>query len=169
MRVSDVGTERLVRSAERVWHALLVTGASAAVLPVRLLVGMLFFAHGSQKLFGWFGGAGPSGTGAGFEQMGFSPGTLWAVVAGLIEVGAGLLLASGLVARVAASVLTLFMLVAMFAVHWENGFFLNWSLEQGRGHGIEFNLALIAALLAVAIYGGGGLSLDRMITRRDRS
>lgn len=165
MRSVDAGTRRVLSSVDRAWMGLLSTGASAAVLPIRLLVSLVFLAHACQKLFGWFGGAGPAGAGAGFEQMGFQPGVLWAVVAGLIEMSGGLLLVFGLLSRLAAGLLALEMLVAMFVVHWPNGFFLNWTGGPG-GHGIEFSLALIASLLAVMLYGGGFASLDRLIVRQ---
>lgn len=162
-RAIDAGTQRFVRAVDRAWHGVLATGASPAMLPIRLALGLIFFAHGAQKIFGWFGGPGPSAAGQGFEQLGFSPGVLWAVVAGLIELLGGLLLAFGLLTRVAATVVMVEMLVAVFAVHWRFGFFL--SHEPGRGHGIEYNLALIAGLLALALYGGGAFSADRTIVR----
>lgn len=152
----EAGTRRLTAAADRAWRRVLATGASPAVLPVRLLYGVIFFAHGAQKLFGAFGGGGPTGTAQGFEQMGFQPGILWAVVAGLVELVGGLLLIVGLLSRLVAALLAVQMLVAIFAVHWPHGFF--------APQGIEYPLALVAGLLAVLVYGGGRWSADRTIT-----
>lgn len=129
-------------------------------LVVRLILGIIFFAHGAQKVFGWFGGR-LRETIAGFRQMGIPPaGT---VVAAFIECFGGLAMIVGFLARPAALGLIVVMLVAISKVHVRNGFFLNWSMAQGKGHGYEFNLALIAMALSILIGGGGLLSVDRLI------
>ncbi len=130
-------------------------------LVVRLILGIVFFAHGAQKVFGWFGGGGLSATIAGFRQMNIPPAAT--VAASLIECFGGLLMITGFLVRPSALGLIVVMLVAIAKVHARNGFFLNWSMAQGKGHGYEFNLALIAMALAVLIGGGGMLSVDRLI------
>lgn len=130
-------------------------------LIVRLILGIIFFAHGAQKVFGWFGGRGLRETIAGFRQMGIPPAAT--VVAAFIECLGGLAMIVGFLARPAALGLIVVMLVAISKVHVRNGFFLNWSMAQGKGHGYEFNLALIAMALSILIGGGGLLSVDRLI------
>jgi len=130
-------------------------------LVVRLALGIIFFAHGAQKVFGWFGGPGLSQTVAGFRQMGIPPPAT--VVAAFIECFGGLAMIVGFLARPAAVGLIAVMLVAISKVHVRNGFFLNWSMAPGKGHGYEFNLALIAMALSILIGGAGVLSVDRLI------
>jgi len=130
-------------------------------LVVRLALGIIFFAHGAQKVFGWFGGPGLSQTVAGFRQMGIPPAAT--VVAAFIECFGGLAMIVGFLTRPAAVGLIAVMLVAISKVHVRNGFFLNWSMAPGKGHGYEFNLALIAMALSILIGGAGVLSVDRLI------
>ena len=130
-------------------------------LVVRLALGIIFFAHGAQKVFGWFGGRGLRETMAGFRQMGIPPAAT--VAASCIECFGGLAMIVGFLARPAAVGLIVVMLVAISKVHVRNGFFLNWSIAQGKGHGYEFNLALIAMALSILIGGAGMLSVDRLI------
>jgi putative oxidoreductase len=122
-------------------------------LLLRLSVGGFFVGHGTQKLFGWFGGHGLDATAAGFEQLGLRPGRRHALAAGAAEAGGGALLAVGLQTPLAASVLTATMLTAINTVHAKNG---PW-LSNG---GYEYNVVLIAAALALAEVGPGPLSLD---------
>jgi putative oxidoreductase len=133
---------------------------------LRIAVGVVFMAHGAQKLFGVWGGGGPSGTAAFFAQLGLSPAYLLALLVGFVELGGGLLLVAGAFTLVAASALTINMIVAVWKVHLANGFFLNWTIAPGIGHGYEFNLVLIASLLSLMLTGAGALSIDR---RRARS
>jgi putative oxidoreductase len=122
-------------------------------LLLRLSVGGFFVGHGTQKLFGWFGGHGLDATAAGFEQLGLRPGRRHAIAAGGAEAGGGALLAAGLQTPLAASVLTATMFTAIHRVHGKNG---PW-LSNG---GYEYNVVLIAAVLALAEVGPGPLSLD---------
>src|SRR6202030_3955855 len=94
------------------------------LLLLRLTLGLTLAAHGTQKLFGWFGGPGLDGTGKHMEMLGFVPGRRHAFMAGLAEAGGGLLLALGLLTPVAASVVFSVMLVAAVSVHVKKGFFL---------------------------------------------
>ncbi|HEY7932709.1 MAG TPA: DoxX family protein [Solirubrobacteraceae bacterium] len=130
-------------------------------LLLRLVVGGFFFGHGTQKLFGWFGGKGLQETAQGFEALGLRPGTANAIVAGAAEAGGGALLAAGLAMPLAASVLTATMLSAIETVHAKNG---PW-LTNG---GYEYNVVLIAAALALVEVGPGQLSLDAL-RHRERS
>ena len=130
-------------------------------LVVRLALGVIFFSHGAQKVFGWFGGRGLSATIAGFRQMNIPPAAT--VLAAFIECFGGLAVLVGFLTRPAALGLIAVMLVAIAKVHAAHGFFLNWSMTPGKGHGFEFNLALLAMALAILIGGGGVLSIDRLI------
>ncbi len=122
-------------------------------LLLRLAVGGFFVGHGTQKLFGWFGGNGLEATAQGFEQLGLRPGRRNAIAAGAAEAGGGALLAAGLATPLAASVLTATMLTAIETVHAKNGPWLN-------NGGYEYNVVLIAAALTLAEVGPGELSLD---------
>ena len=125
-----------------------MTGVQTCALPIS--------AHGAQKLFGWFGGYGLAGVAQWMESIGLAPGYLMALLAGSAEFFGGLALIIGLLARPAAAVLAVTMLVAIVTVHLANGFFMS-------NNGYEFALALLAISLAVMIEGAGKLSLDRRI------
>lgn len=129
---------------------------SLAFLIARLIVGLGMAAHGSQKLFGWFGGYGLAGTGGFFESLGFRPGAVFAFFAGLAELGCGLLIALGLGGALGPALLIMVMLVAIGTVHIPKGF---WASNGGY----EYNLGLIAAALLFAFAGYGGYSLDRSL------
>lgn len=131
-------------------------------LVVRLGLGVIFFAHGAQKVCGWFGGGGLRGTVAYFRQSLGIPAPA-AVLAAFTEFLGGLAMLVGFLVRPAALGLIGVMVVAMATVHWRHGFFLNWSLEPGRGHGVEMNLALLAMALSILIGGAGVLSIDRLL------
>ena len=122
-------------------------------LVVRGSIGALMVGHGTQKLFGWFGGGGPEGTGQFFEQVGLRPGKRHAVAAGAAEAGGGVLLALGLATPAAVALLQGVMLSAIRHVHWKNG---PWNSDRGY----EYNLVLIAALFGLVESGPGRLSLD---------
>ena len=130
---------------------------------VRLVLGIVFFAHGAQKLLGWFGGAGFSGTMGFFtHQMGIpAPLALLAIAA---EFFGGLGLIIGLLGRVAAFGIICNMLVAVVMVHSHVGFFMNWNGTQ-QGEGFEYHLMAIALGLAVVVKGSGAFSGDRLLTR----
>jgi len=127
-------------------------------LLLRMVVGGLFVGHGTQKLFGWFGGHGLEATSQGFEQMGLRPGKTNAIAAGAGEAAGGALLAAGFLTPLAAASIIGTMLVAMHRVHLKNG---PWVTNGGY----EYNLVLILAALAVAEAGPGPLSLDAAIGR----
>jgi putative oxidoreductase len=131
-----------------------------APVALRLPLGVIFFAHGAQKLLGWFGGYGWHGTMQYFTQSLHIPAPL-AAIAILAEFFGGLALVAGVFTRWAALLTAVEMLVAALLVHLPNGFFLNWMNQPNRGHGIEYNIALIGAALALALLGGGVLSVDQ--------
>src|SRR4051794_39256058 len=120
-------------------------------LAVRLTVGGTFFVHGTQKLFGWFGGYGPDGTGQFFESLGLRPGRRNAITAGCAETGGGVLLAAGLATPVAAAALPSVMITALRTAIWNEG------IKPATG---EHEVLLAVAALAVADSGPGPLSLD---------
>lgn len=126
---------------------------SYGLLLLRVVVGPTMAAHGTQKLFGWFGGGGPKGTAGFFESMGFRGAPLMALLAGLAETG-GILFALGLVTPLAALGIVVVMFTAIATVHWKNGFF-------NGGGGFEFNLVLLTVATAVVATGPGRFSLDR--------
>jgi putative oxidoreductase len=127
-----------------------------ALLVLGIVVGLTFAAHGAQKLFGVLGGYGIDGTAGFFEQIGLRPGKLHAWAAGLTEFVGGLAIALGLVTPIAAAGLIGVMTAAVITVHLKNGFFVS-------NQGYEFNLALAAALFALAGIGSGDWSLDHAL------
>jgi putative oxidoreductase len=122
----------------------------------RAVVGPLFIGHGAQKLFGWFGGHGIEGTGGFFESLGLRPGKRHAVAAGSAEALAGVLLTIGLFTPVAASLVTATMVSAIRHAHIKNG---PWATQGGY----EYNLTLIAAMIALTEGGPGPLSVDKKL------
>src|SRR5262245_46950311 len=116
---------------------------SLGLLILRLAVGLTLAAHGAQKLFGWLGGYGLTGTGQFLEQLGFRPGRLYAAQAGLAELLGGLLLATGLLTPAASAALLAVMVVAAVTAHLRNGFFV-----QNGGYEYPLVLAVVAAALA---------------------
>lgn len=123
------------------------------LLLLRVVVGGTLFAHGAQKLFGWWGGPGQAGTKGWLASMGFRMPGVMALMVGLAE-GSGLLFAFGLLTPFAALGMTSAMLVAIVSVHWSKGYWLS-------NGGYEYNLVLIAAAVGVAAIGPGRFSLDR--------
>lgn len=126
------------------------------LLILRLVVGLSFMAHGAQKLFGWFGGYGPKGTGGWMESLGLKPGVLMAIMAGAGEFIGGLLFAAGLLTSVGAALIVITMIMAIATVHAKNGY---WSTANGY----EYNVLVIAVALGVALIGAGDYSLDAVL------
>jgi putative oxidoreductase len=133
---------------------------------LRLIVGIVFFAHGAQKALGWFGGYGFNSTLTGFTQNMHIP-AAFAVLAIAAEFLGGLGLLVGLFSRVAAFGVGCNMVVAIAVVHHRFGFFMNWSGAK-KGEGFEFHLLAIAIVLALILKGGGAASMDRLLTARSR-
>jgi putative oxidoreductase len=139
-------------------NKVLATNNSFSALALRLPLGIIFAAHGAQKLFGWFGGYGLQGTGQWMESIGLGPGVLMAALSGSAEFFGGLALILGLLTRPAALVLAVTMLVAIFTVHFSNGLFMS-------NNGYEFGLALLAGAVSLLISGGGRASIDRLLAK----
>jgi putative oxidoreductase len=137
-------------------NRLIVSKTGLDTLPIRLAAGVVFAAHGGQKLFGWFGGYGLEGTAGWMESIGLGPGMLMATLAGSAEFFGGLLLIFGLLVRPAAIVLAITMLVAIVTVHLQHGLFMS-------NNGYEFGLALLAISLGLAIRGAGSFSADELL------
>ncbi len=125
-------------------------------LVVRLVIGLLFIGHGTQKLFGWFGGPGPAGTEKMMEGLNLRPAERNALAAGAAETAGGALLAAGLATPLAAATLSGVMITAVRTVHLKNG---PWNSNGGY----EYNLVLLAALLGLVDGGPGALSADRAL------
>lgn len=132
---------------------LLETQGGMGPLALRVPTGIILMAHGSQKLFGWFGGNGLEGTGQWMASIGLEPGFIMALMAGSAEFFGGLALIIGLLTRPAAVVTAFTMIVAIFTVHIGNGLFVS-------NGGYEFGLSLLAATTALAFQGAGRFSLD---------
>lgn len=140
-------------------NRVLTSKAGVAALILRVPVGLILMAHGAQKLFGWFGGNGLAGTAGWMSSMGMEPGYLMAILAGGAEFFGGLALVLGLLTRPAALVAAFTMLVAIFSVHISNGLFAS-------DGGYEYALTLMVALLALAIQGGGAMSMDKALSEK---
>jgi putative oxidoreductase len=123
------------------------------LLIARMVFGLLMAAHGTQKLFGWFGGYGLAGTGGYFEQLGFRPGRFFAATAGATELVAGLLVAFGLLGPLGPALIVSVMLVAIATVHWQHGVF-------AQNNGMEVPLLYAVAAVALALTGFGAVSID---------
>jgi putative oxidoreductase len=126
------------------------------VLLARVVLGSLMAAHGAQKLFGWFGGYGIAATGGFFESLGFRPGRFFATAAGFSEIAGGVLLALGLLGPLGPALIVSVMVVAMGAVHWQNGVF-------AAKDGIEVPLLYVVSSIALATTGFGAYSLDAVL------
>ncbi len=140
---------------------LMSTDDSKATALLRVALGIVFFAHGSQKVFGWFDGPGFNGALAYFASLHVP--TVFALVAIAAEFLGSLGLIFGLLSRVAALGITGIMIVAMALVHIHFGFFMNWHGNQA-GEGIEYHLLVLAMTVFLMIRGAGSLSLDQRFT-----
>jgi putative oxidoreductase len=130
-----------------------------SLLILRITIATVFMAHGSQKLFSWFGGYGLEGTGQWMESIGLAPGYLMALFAGSGEFFGGLLLLFGLLTRASSLVLAITMFVAIFSVHFANGFFMS-------ANGYEFAFVLLGASVALMFSGAGRYSLDALLLNK---
>lgn len=142
---------------------LLSTDASLASLVLRLSLGSVIWMHGAQKLLGLFGGYGFTGTMEFFTKSMNLP---W-IVAFLVILGeffGGIGLVLGLATRFFALYVGTILFFAMFLVHWQNGFFMNWFGNQ-KGEGIEFFILFLSMSMALVLTGGGKLSLDSWISQ----
>ena len=136
-------------------HTDLVVGIA------RIVLGIIFFAHGAQKMLGWYGGPGLASSMRTFTEHLHLPATLaFLLIAGEFFSGIGLIV--GLFSRIAALAIVLTMVGAIATVHFRFGLFLNWFGTQ-EGHGIEYHLLAIALALVVVVKGAGAFSLDHLV------
>jgi putative oxidoreductase len=140
---------------------LFATDDSMATSILRLTLGVVFFAHGAQKMLGWFGGFGFTGTMGFFTQYMHIPAPL-AFLAIAAEFFGGIGLILGFLTRIAAFGIGVNMLVAVMTVHRTFGLFMNWTGSQ-KGEGIEFHLLALAITAFLMIRGAGALSVDRLV------
>src|SRR5438067_3999175 len=126
------------------------------LLLMRVIIGLLMAGHGSQKLFGWFGGPGIAGVSGYFESLGFRPGKLFAVAASVSELLSGLLIATGFLGPIGPALMLSVMIVAAVTVHWRNGLFVT-------SNGIEVPLLYGVLGVALALTGFGRFSLDGLL------
>jgi putative oxidoreductase len=133
----------------------MTASVSAGLLVLRVVAGLTLSAHGAQKVFGWFGGAGLTKTMAGYQNMGLRPGWLWATLAVLGEIGGGLSVAFGFLTPLGAAGMVGAMVMAIFKVSWRNGF---WNTNRGY----EYPLLLLAAAVTLGLTGAGAYSLDAL-------
>ena len=129
---------------------------SVGLLVVRIVTGLVMAAHGSQKLFGWFGGHGLAGTGMFFESIGFRPGRTFALMASVTEVVSGILVAFGFLGPIGPALMLTVMIVAAVSVHWKNGLFAS-------SNGIELALFYGTVAIGLALIGFGRYSLDALL------
>lgn len=128
---------------------------SVGLLVARLVFGSVMAAHGAQKLFGWFGGYGIAGTGGFFESVGFRPGRVLALAAGIAETVGGLLVATGFLGPIGPALMLSVMIVAS-SLHWSKGLF-------AMNDGVELPLLYAATAVALAFTGYGAYSLDAVL------
>ena len=144
---------------------LFSTNNDAGLALIRIALGVVMFPHGVQKMLGWFGGYGWTGTMGFFTtQMGFP--VVFAALAILAEFLGSLGLITGLLGRVAAFGILCNMVVAVTLIHSKVGFFMNWTLTAGRGEGYEFHILAIAMALLIIWKGSGAYSADRVIAEK---
>ncbi len=140
-------------------HRTLNSPAGFDTMPLRVVAGLTFTAHGAQKLFGWFGGYGLEGTAGWMASIGLNPGMLMALLAGSAEFFGGIFLILGLLVRPSALVLAFTMVIAVLLVHLPHGFFMS-------NNGYEYALVLLAISVALLIRGAGSVSVDSVIQKK---
>jgi putative oxidoreductase len=140
---------------------LMSTSNDVSLTILRLVMGVVYFAHGAQKMLGWFGGFGFHATIGFFTHTGMPAAVAFLVICTEFFGGLGLIV--GLLTRIAALGIGVEMIGAIFMVHLQNGFFMNWAGNQ-KGEGFEYHLLAIAAAAALLLRGAGAFSLDRVLS-----
>ena len=146
------------------FRKLLATSNDWTLTLLRLVMGLIFFAHGAQKALGWFGGYGFSGTMGFFTQMMHIP-VPFAFLAICAEFLGGLGLIFGALSRIAAFGIAVNMVVAVLLVHSQFGFFMNWTGQQ-KGEGFEYHLLALVIAIVLMVRGGGAFSVDQALSSR---
>lgn len=141
---------------------LLATSDDVTLTILRVVLGVVFFAHGAQKMLGWFGGYGFHGTMGFFEHLGFPAPVAFLIICTEFFGGLGLIV--GLLTRIPALGIGVEMIGAVLMVHLPNGFFMNWFGNQ-KGEGFEYHLLVIAIAAVLLIRGGGAFSADRALSK----
>jgi putative oxidoreductase len=149
---------------DSMFKKLINTNDDFTVFVLRILLGVVFFPHGMQKLFGWFGGYGFTGS-MGFFTDNLHIPAIFAFLAIMAEGLGSLGLITGLLTRVAAFGIAVNMAVAVYMLHWQNGFFMNWFGNQ-KGEGFEYHILVIAIAIALMIKGGGKWSADGVLAKK---
>lgn len=153
-------TPVLFPEEDTVFQRLVQTHNDLVLTFARFILGIVFFAHGAQKMLGWFGGYGFSATVGAFTKMGMPAALVYFVI--FVEFFGGLSMLFGLLSRLGGLGMTALMLGAIFTIHIHVGFFMNWYGTQ-KGEGYEFHLLAIALAVLIMVRGAGALSLDRLI------
>jgi putative oxidoreductase len=145
------------------FQKLIDTNESTSLTMLRLVLGIVFFAHGAQKMLGWFGGYGFHGTMGAFTQMGMPAALAFLIIA--TEFFGSLALLSGFLTRFAALGVGVLMVGAIAMIHAHNGFFMNWFGTQ-KGEGFEYHLLVIAIAVTLMLRGAGGVSIDHALSKQ---
>ncbi len=138
------------------------------LLTLRLTLGLVIFAHGAQKLFGIWGGHGVAWTIKAWEEWFNIPSFLTITVIIIESIGA-LLLIFGLATRIWAALIGAIMLVAVYLVHLQWGFYMNWYMQPQTGEGFEYHILVLGIVIAIIIGGGGKWSLDTILLNKINS
>ncbi|HEX8476317.1 MAG TPA: DoxX family protein [Pyrinomonadaceae bacterium] len=143
------------------FRRLVETWPTWTTVPLRVALGLIFIAHGAQKVLGVWEGPGLSKFAANPAPFGLQPSWLWMGAAAFAELIGGILILLGFLTRLGAFAIAVIMLIAMFGVHWSGGFFLS-------NKGIEYTLALLGMALALLVSGGGRASVDETLVKGHR-
>jgi putative oxidoreductase len=146
------------------WKKLISTENDIATAVLRIMLGVVFFPHGAQKVLGWFGGYGFAGTYDAFTNKMGVPG-LFALLAFAAEFLGSIGLVFGFMTRLAAFGIFCVMAVAVKMLHWQHGFFMNWFGQQ-KGEGFEYHLLVMAIAAALMIRGAGAYSVDGALAEK---
>ena len=138
------------------------TSNDVSLTILRVVLGVVFFAHGAQRMLGWFGGEGFQVSMGGYAHMGLPAPVALLIICAQFFGGLGLIV--GLLTRIASLGVAGLMIGAIFMVQLQNGFFMNWTGTQ-KGEGIEFHLLALAMAAALLLRGGGAFSMDRALAK----
>ncbi len=149
----------------KIFRALIQAKPDVSTFIIRVTLAIVIFPHGAQKLFGWFGGHGPSWT----IEMWYKWWEMPAVITVLVILGESLgtiALAAGFLGRFMAASIGMIMIGAIYILHWNQGFFMNWYAQSNRGEGFEYHLLVLGMVLVILIKGSGKWSVDELLSRK---